>query len=92
MDPHEFEAQLLRDGYLDVKNKTIETGIDRSSHHHPFDTRLLVLEGEATITCDGVQRIYRAGEVMEIERNVEHAECFGQTRVRFIVGLRHDPA
>ena len=59
---------------------------------HPFDTRLLVLEGEATITCDMVQRIFRAGEVTEIERNVEHAERFGQTRVRFIVGLRHDPA
>ena len=92
MDTREFEAKMLRDGYLDIKTKTIETGVDLSIHNHAFDTRLLVLEGEATITCAGVERTYRAGEVMEIERGVEHTERYGQTRFRFVVALRHKPA
>ena len=92
MDTREFEAELLRDGFLDVKTKTIEHDVDLGAHCHAFDTRLLVLEGEATITCAGVERTYRAGEVMEIERGVEHTERYGQTRFRFVVALRHKPA
>ena len=92
MDTCEFEAELLRDGFLDVKTKTVETDVDLGPHCHAFDTRLLVLEGEATIVCDGVPRVYREGEVMVIDRAVAHEERFGQTRFRFMVGLRHGPA
>ena len=89
MDKAEFEAQLRRDGYLDIKTKSIEPGMQTSNHQHAFDTRLMVLEGEATITCGGQDRTYRPGEVMEIARGVEHAERYGLTRFGFVVGLRH---
>lgn len=89
MDTREFEAQLRRDGYLDIKHKWIEPAVATHNHSHLFDTRLLVVEGEATITCGAQQRTYRAGEVMEIESGVEHSEQY--ERVRFIVGLRHKP-
>ena len=92
MDAHEFEAQLRRDGYLDIKTRLIDPAVQTSNHCHQFDTRLLVLEGEATITCGGLQRIYQAGEVMEIEAGVEHHERYGRSRFGFIVGLRHKPA
>ena len=89
MDTHEFEAQLRRDGYLDIKTKSLDPAIDTRPHSHPFDTRLLVLEGEATITCGEQERLYRPGDVMEIERGVEHFEQYGSARFGFVVGLRH---
>lgn len=89
MDTGEFMEQLRRDGYLDVKTKSIEGGFQTDAHAHLFDTRLLVLEGEATITCGASQRTYRAGDVIEIGRNVEHSERYGTTHFGFVVGLRH---
>ena len=89
MDTREFEAQLRRDGYLDIKTKSLDPAIGTGPHSHPFDTRLLVLEGEATITCGVQQRLYRPGDVMEIERGVEQFEQYGSARFGFVAGLRH---
>ena len=89
MDTREFEAQLRRDGYLEIKTKSIDPGLQTSNHKHEFDTRLLVLEGETTITCAGLERTYRTGDVLEIDSGVEHSERYGDTRFGFIVGLRH---
>ena len=92
MDTREFEAQLRRDGYLEIKSKTLDPAIGTSPHSHSFDTRLLVLEGEATITCGVQQRVYRPGDIMEVARGVEHFEQYGSARFGFVVGLRHPEA
>ena len=91
-DTLEFEAQLRRDGYLDIKTRLFDRGVDTRPHSHPFDTRLLVLEGETTITCGGVRHTYRAGDVLEIDAGVEHCEQHPETRFGFVAGLRHKPA
>ena len=92
MDTREFEAQLRRDGYLDIKTKTLEPAIATRPHSHPFDTRLLVLEGEVTINCGAQQRLYRRGDVLEVARGVEHFEQYGSARFGFVAGLRHPDA
>ena len=92
MDTREFEAQLRRDGYLDIKTKTLEPAIATRPHSHPFDTRLLVLEGDVTITCGAQQRLYRPGDVLEVARGVEHFEQYRSARFGFVVGLRHPHA
>lgn len=84
----EFEEQLLRDGYLDVKHRLLECGEDTQPHNHDFDTRLLVLEGEMTVVCGGTERCYRAGEILEIPAGAEHCERYGAGRLRFVAGLR----
>lgn len=89
MDTKQFEAQLRSEGYLDIKARTLDPAVSTSSHSHRFDTRLLVLAGEVIITCDGQPQTYRAGEVLEIARDVEHSEGYGSGRFAFIVGLRH---
>ena len=91
MDTREFEAQLRRDGYLEIKNKSIEPYFETTLHSHAFDTRLLVLEGEATIVYGDRQRTYKAGDVMEIDAGVVHCERHGPTRFESLVGLRHKP-
>ena len=92
MDTREFEAQLRRDGYLDIKSKTIDPAISTRPHTHPFDTRLMVLEGDVTIICGEQQRLYRPGDVMEIARGVEHCEQYASARFGLVVGLRHPAA
>ena len=84
----EFEAQLRRDGYLDIKQRLLERGEDTQPHTHDFDTCLLVLEGEMTVVCGGSQRTYRAGEILEISAGTEHCERYGTGRLRFVAGLR----
>ena len=91
MDKSDFEAQLRRDGYLDIKTKCLDPGTALGNHSHKFDTRLLVLGGEIIITYGEQQRTYRANEILEIERDVEHSEHYGAGRFEFIVGLRHTP-
>jgi mannose-6-phosphate isomerase-like protein (cupin superfamily) len=84
----EFEDQLKRDGYLDIKHRQVERGEDTMIHKHDFDTRLLVLSGELTVVCDDNQRTYRVGEILEIAAEVEHFELYGQDRLSFVAGLR----
>ena len=89
MDIPSFEAALTRDGYRDVRRRSIDRGVNTSPHRHPFDTRLLVLEGELTVICDGRETTCRAGDTVEIERGVEHSERYGPGRVALIAGLKH---
>ena len=89
MDAHEFEAQLRLDGYLEIKSRSMARGVDTRPHRHAFDTRLLVLDGELTVLCDGQARTCRPGDIVEIAAGVEHCERYGSTPVRLIAGLRH---
>ena len=91
-DTREFEAQLRRDGYLDIKHRVFDRGVDTTPHSHPFDTRLLILEGETTIVYGDVAHTYRAGDVFELTAGVEHCEQHPDTRFGFVAGLRHEPA
>ena len=89
MTTEDFEDQLRRDGYLDIRQRFLERGVDTQPHSHPFETRLLIVEGEMTIVCGGTQRTYRAGEILEIGADIEHMERYAPDCVRFVAGLRH---
>jgi mannose-6-phosphate isomerase-like protein (cupin superfamily) len=91
METSEFEAQLRRDGYLDIDVRSVEGGVFNASHSHAFDVRALVLEGEATIACGGTPRTYRPGDVLEVAAGVEHTEQYGPDGYRYLVGRRHHP-
>ena len=91
-DTREVEAQLRRDGYFDIRHRVFARGIDTPPHSHPFDTRLLVLEGETTIVYGEARHTYRAGDVFELQAGVEHCELHPDTRFEFVAGLRHEPA
>ena len=38
MTTEEFEDQLRRDGYLEIKHRCIERAADTPAHRHDFDT------------------------------------------------------
>ena len=92
MTKDEFEDQLRRDGYLDIKHRFFEQSEDTQPHCHDFDTRLLIQEGELTLVLADARRTYRAGEVLEITAGVEHCECYAPAPIRFVAGLRRPSA
>ena len=53
MDREAFEAALQRDGYQCGTGST-EANKVTPMHVHPFDARVMVTEGQITITIDGV--------------------------------------
>ena len=59
MSKDEFENQLRRDGYLEIKHRCFEGSVDSQTHCHDFDTRLLVEEGELTIVIGDARRSVR---------------------------------
>lgn len=90
-DIEAFKAGLARDGYRDVEEKTIKAGLAVGRHSHPYDVRALVLDGQATIDCDGEgPRTYRPGDVLVVARDVPHTEDYGSASdYRVLVGRRH---
>src|ERR1700676_4766008 len=61
MSRTDFELELREQGYADVVDRHMEANAVNPEHVHEFDARLLVLEGEMTITRNGDERTYRAG-------------------------------
>ncbi len=86
-----FESGLLRDGYLDVRRRSLESGVDTTPHTHDFDTRLMVLQGEMSVVYDDSTMVARAGDVIEIVRDTSHCERYRPGPIVFVAGLRHPP-
>jgi len=52
-------------------------------HAHEFDASLLVLDGAMTITSEGNERTYRAGDTFSMSAGCRHAEQCGPRRAVF---------
>jgi len=84
-----FEDDLKRDGFVEIETKSAESNKHVGDHSHPFDVRAKVLAGEITLTCAGVSRSYRAGDVFSMEAGCEHAEQCGPAGVTYTVGRKY---
>jgi quercetin dioxygenase-like cupin family protein len=89
MDRVEFEAALREEGYLEIADRRMEPNKTNPEHSHEFDARLLVLEGEITITCNGDERTYRAGDTFAMSAGCLHTEQCGPQGVRYLAGRRY---
>lgn len=89
MDTAAFEAALKADGFTDIETKTVAANVVNTVHAHNFDVRLMVLEGELTVTRDGVPKTCRAGDVFTLQANCEHAERYGKDGGVVLVGRKH---
>jgi quercetin dioxygenase-like cupin family protein len=92
MNRAEFEHELEVQGYREVVDRRMEAGAINSEHTHEFDARLLVLEGEMTIVCDGEERTYRAGDTFAMIAGRPHTERCGSKGVRYLAGRRYQRA
>ena len=89
MNRAEFESELRNQGYLEVADRRMEANATNPEHAHEFDARLLVLEGEMTITSEGEERTYRAGDTFAMTAGCRHTEQSGADGVRYLAGRRY---
>lgn len=87
MNRSEFENGLRRDGYEAVERR-MAADTTNPAHAHEFDARLLILDGEITITRDGSTQTYRGGDTFEMPAGCVHAEQCGPAGVGYIAGRR----
>ena len=83
-----FRAEHLAQGFDEVLVRGWAAGQVVPEHTHPFDARLLILEGEFILTCGGETRRYGPGEAFELAADIPHAEAFGPAGATYLVGRR----
>lgn len=88
MTPEEFETELRAVGYREFVVVEWPANGKLEAHTHPFESRALILSGEITLTVDGCETRYRAGEVFHLLRNTLHKERYGPAGVRYLVGRK----
>jgi quercetin dioxygenase-like cupin family protein len=88
MDQVRFESELRAQGY-EVVDRRMEANTLNPEHSHEFDARLLVLEGAMTITAEGQERTYLAGDTFAMTAGCRHTEQCGPEGVRYLAGRRH---
>jgi quercetin dioxygenase-like cupin family protein len=89
MDRVTFETELRAQGYGEVVDRRMEANAVNTEHAHEFDACLLVLDGAMTITSEGNQRTYRAGDTFSMSAGCRHAEQCGSEGVRYLAGRRY---
>ena len=92
MNRVEFENELGAQGYREVVDRRMEAGAINPEHAHEFDARLLILEGEVTIVCDGAEHTYRSGDTFAMAAGRRHTERCGPEGVRYLAGRRYQKA
>ena len=88
MDRAAWEAALAEDGYAGPLDRRMEPGQSAPEHTHPFDARLLILEGSFLLTQDGETHSFGPGEACEVPAGVPHAEAVGPEGATYLVGRR----
>jgi quercetin dioxygenase-like cupin family protein len=89
MDRTVFETELREQGYAEVADRRMEPDALNPEHAHEFDARLLVLEGAMTITAEGAEHIYRAGDTFTMSAGCRHSERSGPDGARYLAGRRY---
>jgi quercetin dioxygenase-like cupin family protein len=89
MDRVEFETELRAQGYREIVDRSMDPNATNPEHSHEFDARLLVLEGEMTVTREGEERIYRAGDSFAMTAGCRHTEQSGPQGARYLAGRRY---
>jgi quercetin dioxygenase-like cupin family protein len=87
MTADEFSSELRRRGF---QEPTVVERVPGSlaTHTHPFESRALILAGQITLTIDGRETLYQCGDVFHLEHAQAHAERYGPTGVRYLVGRK----
>ena len=91
MNSAQFERELQAQGYREIVSRRMPPREVNPEHSHEFDARLLVLEGELTITGQGEERTYRAGDTFAMAAGCRHAERSGADGVHYLAARRYRP-
>ena len=82
-----FEFALRREGFA-VERKVQPPRRCVPEHAHPFDVRALVLNGDITLTVEGIDYTYPGGDIFVMPAGHRHAEAVGPEGVEYLLGRR----
>ncbi len=83
---HEYEDQLLKEGFKQVY--VWQDGPDTwyPDHRHPTVSTHIILEGEMTLTLNGEARTYGVGERCDVPGRTVHSARMGPQGCRYLIG------
>jgi predicted exporter len=85
----EFAAQALAEGFDEVLEREWPALTVLETHTHPFALKALVVRGEMWLTVDNETQHLVAGDSFALERDVPHAERYGQDGAAYWVARRN---
>jgi quercetin dioxygenase-like cupin family protein len=88
MTQQDFEAALKAENYPEIVNISKEVGYQMGEHIHAFDAYALILQGDITLTVNGVATTYKTGETFRLAANTPHLESAITQGVNYLVGRR----
>ena len=94
MNEREWEKQLHHEGFGNIFVCRDRPNAYYPEHTHAGTTAHIVLEGEITITSEGISegtsegttRTFRAGERFDVPANAVHSARIGPAGCRYMVG------
>ncbi|MBU3723916.1 MAG: cupin [Burkholderiaceae bacterium] len=84
MQQQEFLASIRQNGFADPVELIREANGFLDTHEHPFEARVLVIDGQIEIGSKQSSRVYQAGETFHLEKNEPHWERYGPQGVRYL--------
>jgi quercetin dioxygenase-like cupin family protein len=88
MDRTTFEAELTRDGF-EIVSISMQPDAINPEHVHPFDARVLVVEGAMTVDREDTgARMFQPGEHFELPAGCRHSEAAGGDGASYVAGRR----
>jgi quercetin dioxygenase-like cupin family protein len=89
MDKTAFEADLARDGFGEIATRSLPAGFSTQEHFHGWDARLLILDGEFSLTRGGAVERFGPGQFCMVSAGTLHSEATGPAGASYVVGRRY---
>ena len=83
-----FEAGARADGFDEVLERQWTAGTVLERHTHPFALRARVVQGEMWLTVGDDVRHLLPGDTFSLDRDVPHAERYGEDGATYWVARR----
>jgi hypothetical protein len=84
-----YEAQARAEGFDEVLERRWPPATVLDTHTHPFALKALVIDGEMWLSVDGVTQHLQRGDAFRLERDVPHAERYGDAGAAYWVARRN---
>ncbi len=87
MDVKALEQQLRSEGFRHTYVWQDGPGAFYPDHTHPVETAHVILDGEMTLTCNGVSQTYTAGQrAPDVPAGTVHSAKMGPRGCRYLIG------
>ena len=86
MNEKELENLLKGEGFSGIFIHTDAPDAYYPEHTHSGVTAHIVLQGEITVSSEGVTKTYRAGERFDVPRDAVHSARVGPSGCRYMIG------